>query len=189
MIIGFLIMQRFFSTLSELEFFSLSANSLLFNQPCPHCHKCDQWCSHGYRYNQAGDIRGKRIICCTRFGKRGCGKTIALYLTHVLPQRRYCLRVINTFVQLLIRGNTIERAYHSAVKHTHYSHRQAYRWLDGLVAKLGLFRTLTPLPEQPSSLTHPCSSRLTVLLSTFASILQQWPDLSKFQAHINQRLC
>lgn len=182
-------MQRFFSTLCELEYFSWSVNSLLFNQPCPHCKQSDQWCSHGYHYNQAGDIRGKRIICCARFGKRGCGRTIALYLAHVLPQRRYCLKVIVCFIQALIQGVTVERAYHGAVKHTHYSHRQAYRWLNDLFANLGLLRTHFPLPEQPDCLTHPRSPRLTVLLSTFANVRLKWPDLSLFQIHLNQRLC
>ena len=182
-------MQRFFSTLSELECFSLSVNSLLFNQPCPHCHQCDQWCSHGYRYNQAGDIRGKRIICCARFGKHGCGKTIALYLSHVLPQRRYCLKVIACFIQALIQGATIEHAYHCAVKHSHYSHRQAYRWLDDLYAKLGLFRTQCPLPDKPDSFIHPRSNRLAVILSTLSQSLQQWFDLSLLQTHLNQRVC
>lgn len=189
MVIGIAIMQRFFSTLSELEFFSLSVNSLLFNQPCPHCQQCDQWYSHGYNYNQAGQVRGKRIICCARFGKRGCGKTIALYLAHVLPQRRYCLKVISTFVQLLLQGHTIERAYHNAVQHDHYSHRQAYRWLDGLYAKLGLFRTQCALPEQSGSFVHPRSKRLTVLLSTMAGLIERWSDLNQLQVVLNQRLC
>ena len=182
-------MQRFFSTLSELEFFSLSVNSLLFNQPCPHCQQCNQWCSHGYCYNHAGAIRGKRIICCARFGKRGCGKTIALYLSHVLPQRRYCLKVIACFIQALIQQATVERAYQLAVGHEHYSHRQAYRWLSGLYAKLGLLRTSYPLPKQPDRFIHPQSSRLTVLLSTFARVMSQWPDVSQLQVRLNQRLC
>ena len=105
-------MQRFFSTLTELEFFCFSVSSVLFEQPCPHCQQSDQWVSHGYRYCQAGRIRGKRIICCARFGKRGCGRTLALYLSHVLPRRRYCLKVIKTFVQCLLQGHTIECAYH-----------------------------------------------------------------------------
>lgn len=182
-------MQRFFSTLSGLECFSLSANSLLFNQPCPHCHQCDQWCSHGYRYNQAVSIRGKRIICCARFGKRGCGKTITSYLSHVLPQRRYCLKVIACFIQALIHRATLERAYHAAVKHFHSSHRQAYRWLNGLFANTGLFRTRLASPNEAGSVVHPRSHRLTVLLSTFASVMSQWPDLRPLQTHLNQRLC
>lgn len=190
MVIGFTVMQRFFSTLSELEFFSLSVNSLLFNQPCPHCHKCNQWCSHGYRYNQAGEIRGKRIICCARFGKRGCGKTIALYLSHVLPQRRYCLKVVVCFIQALLHGATVERAYHDAVQHNHSSHRQAYRWLNGLYAKLGLLRSqCPPAPDKRDSFIHSCSNRLTALLSTMAAFIQQWPDLSQLQIRLNQRLC
>ena len=184
-----ILMQRFFSTLTELECFSLSVNSLLFNQPCPHCQQSDQWCSHGYRYNQAGEIRGKRIICCARFGKRGCGRTLALYLSHVVPQRGYCLKVITCFIQTLIQGATVERAYHCAVKHEHGSHRQAYRWLNGLYAKLGLLRTQAPLHNKPDRFIHPRSSRLTVLLSTMKSWAQQYDDLCPLQAHLNQSLC
>lgn len=182
-------MQRFFSTLSELECFSLSVNSLFFNQPCPHCKQSDQWCSHGYRYNQAGRIRGKRIVCCARFGKRGCGKTIALYLSHVLPQRRVCLKVITCFIQVLIQGATVEWAYHCAVNHAHCCHRQAYRWLNGLYANIGLFRTQCLLPDKPDNMTHSRSTRLTVLLSTLASVMSQYTDLRHFQTHLNQRLC
>lgn len=182
-------MQRFFSTLCELEYFSLSVNSLLFNQPCPHCQQSNQWCSHGYNYNQAGDIRGKRIICCARFGKRGCGRTIALYLAHVLPQRRYCLKVLTCFIQALIQGATVEHAYHRAVEHDFYSHHQAYRWLNGLLANLGVFRAQTLMPDERGNFTHRRSTRLTVLLSTLANVMLKWPDLSQLHVHLNQRLC
>lgn len=182
-------MQRFYSTLTQLNFFTLSANSLLVNQPCPHCQCTDQWVSHGFSYNQSGEIRGKRIVCCARFGKRGCGKTVALYLASILPKRRYQLIALFQFISSLVQGNTVEKAYFSAIGHQHSSGRQAYRWLKALSKKLGEFRVISgSRPVDKYTVQHR-SRRLSTLLSTLKQTLFQWPNLTHYQVKYNQAFC
>ena len=182
-------MQRFYPTLSELHSFTLSANSLLFNQPCPHCQCTDQWVSHGFSYSQSGEVRGKRLVCCARFKKRGCGRTIALYLSHTWPQRRYLLTTLAHFIQLLVQGSTVEHAYHLALGHQHHSHRQAYRWLDTLYKKLGEFRTQLHAQHQNIHPAEQRAGRLANLLSTLRRIGRVWPDITQYQQQFNQRFC
>lgn len=183
-------MQLFYSTLTELNFFTLSVNSLLFNQPCPHCQCSDQWVSHGFNYNQAGQVRGKRIVCCARFGKHGCGRTVALYLASVLPKRRYLLTALFQIISSLLQGYTVEQSYFKAIGHQHHSCRQAYRWLNSLYAKLGDFRVCLSRHVPPvSSIGHHRSSRLSSLLSTLKVMVSHFPDLSVFQQKMNQVFC
>lgn len=182
-------MQRFYSNITELHFFTLSANSLLFNQPCPHCQCADQWVSHGFSYSQSGKVRGKRIVCSARFGKRGCGRTVALYLASVLPKRRYLLAALCQFILSLLQGNTVEQAYFHAIGHEHNSVRQAYRWLDALYKKLGNYRGKLGMKPSDTCAVQHRSRRLAILLSTLKHTLSRWPDLSLFQIKYNQAFC
>ncbi|MFC3121117.1 hypothetical protein [Agaribacter flavus] len=182
-------MQRFYSTVTELNFFTLSSNSLLFNQPCPHCQCADQWVSHGFNYSQSGEVRGKRIVCCARFGKQGCGKTIALYLASMLPKRRYALDTLFRFICALIQGKTVERAYYHALKHPHYSQRQAYRWLNALYKKIGTFRTQFGRQTEYENKAQYRSKRLSTLLPTLKQCVTRWPELRGYHTTFNDAFC
>lgn len=182
-------MRRFYSTRNELNFFTLSANSLLFNQPCPHCQCSEQWVSHGFSYSQSGDVRGKRIVCCARFGKQGCGRTIALYLASILPKRRYALLTLYQFIKALLLGSTIELAYYHALGHHHHGHRQAYRWLNALYARCGDFREFLFQKPPPVMFTHHRSKRLSSLLTTLRLVLSHYPDLASYQHKMNHPFC
>lgn len=182
-------MQRFYSCVAELNFFTLSANSLLFNQPCPHCQRSDQWVSHGFSYNQSGKVRGKRLICCARFGKGGCGRTVALYLASVLPKRRYRLAVLFQFISSLLQGNTVEQAYFHAIGHEYNNGRQAYRWLNALYKKLGDYRVKLGMKPTDTCAVQHRSRRLSILLSTLKLTLTRWPDWCCVQVRLNQAFC
>ena len=125
-------MQRFFSSLCELDQFSFSLDNPKHDNHCQHCARNDQWVSHGYLYKSSGEKIGKRILCAKRYGKLGCGHTRQLYLQQFIPQRRYCLNKLVSFILSLIRGATVEHAYFDAVGHHHGSYRQAWRWLKAL---------------------------------------------------------
>tara|TARA_R110001592_G_C13144876_1_gene747645 strand:- start:227 stop:1258 length:1032 start_codon:yes stop_codon:yes gene_type:complete len=128
-------MQRFFSSLCELDLFTHSLDSLTFDFSCQHCSRNDQWVSHGYVCKQSGEKVGKRILCARRYGKQGCGRTRQLYLQDIIPQRRYTLSKLLAFIAALIKGLTVEQAYYHAAGHDHGSHRQAWRWLNALWAQ------------------------------------------------------
>ncbi|MER2491631.1 hypothetical protein [Catenovulum sediminis] len=82
-------MQRFFSSLFQLDIFTRSLDSLNSHQTCQHCACSNSWVSHGFIYRQSGLKVGKRILCANRYGKSGCGRTLALYLADFIPNRRY----------------------------------------------------------------------------------------------------
>ncbi|WP_143872001.1 DUF1949 domain-containing protein [Catenovulum sediminis] len=135
---------------------------------------------------------GKRILCANRYGKSGCGRTLALYLSDFIPNRRYSFSVIWAFVLSLLQGATVEQAYYSAIGHCHFSHRQAYRWLSALYAQLGLFRSWLArlnLNLLDTGYLNFRSTRLAVLLSTLASFAQRFTNISSIQAGLNCRFC
>lgn len=54
---------------------------------------------------------GKRIVCCRRFGKDGCGRTLQLYLDHIVPQRHYNLLTLIAFIVGMLKGRSVHHAY------------------------------------------------------------------------------
>jgi hypothetical protein len=180
-------MQQFFSSFSKLEAFSHSLNTL--SHTCRHCACSDQWISHGFIYRQAGIQVGKRILCAKRYGKLGCGRTFALYLAAFIPERRYSLSAIWAFVLSLIQDFSVAQAYFSAVGHGHFSHRQAYRWLNALYANVGLFRCQLPFASAHSISVVHRSTRLSILLTTLSAWLNYFPDKFDIQIQLTQRFC
>lgn len=170
-------MQVFFSSLAELESFTRRLQALPKEHACQHCPHNDQWVSHGYVYRQCPNhqsrIVGKRIVCCRRFGKLGCGRTRQLYLKSYLPRCHKRLSVVLAFITQLIRGASVQSAYDSALGHDYYEPRQAWRWLNVLQQKLGLFRLhASPRSETPLFDFAHGSRRLSVLLPTLSRLWQ-----------------
>lgn len=183
-------MQRFFPSLRELDHFTHSLDSLTVDDQCQHCSRTDQWISHGYVCNKSGEKVGKRILCGSRYGKQGCGRTRQLYLQHLIPQRRYTLSKLLTLIVALIKGCTVEQAYYQAIGHDHSAHRQAWRWLNALWARMSRLRA--ELASPPDSGAPPAqyrSRRLSILLSTLSHWLSRFPDKQVIQAHLQERFC
>ena len=184
-------MRQFFSSLFKLETFSHSLNTSIANQTCQYCACSSQWISHGFIYRQPGIKVGKRILCAKRYGKADCGRTFALYLAAFIPQRRYSLSAIWAFVLSLIQGSKVVQAYFSAVGHSHFTHRQAYRWLNALHANVGLCRSQLPFARPLNlsiSVVHR-SARLSILLTTLSGWINYFSDKSVIQVQLNQRFC
>lgn len=183
-------MQQFFSSLVELEQFSLSLNSHSTSNSCPHCCQNDQWVSHGYLYKQTGEKVGKRILCAKRYGKQGCGRTRQLYLQQVIPGRRYTLSTLLAFVLALIHGATVEQAYFKALGHEYQSPRQAWRWLNALWSQMSVFRgEVVDLPDLSSKSIRRRSRRLSVLLSTLRDWWHYCSDKWSIQCCCQARFC
>lgn len=183
-------MQRFFSSLSELDHFTYSLDNLASENQCEHCSRNDQWVSHGYVWKKSGEKAGKRILCGKRYGKRGCGRTRQLYLQHVIPQRRYSLSRLLIFILTLIRGATVEQAYFRAVEHSYSEHRQAWRWLRALWTQMSRFRAALVLPPAPgASPVRYRSRRLSILLTTLREWLLRFPDQHAIQVILQERFC
>lgn len=182
-------MQQFFSSLVVIEQLTTTINRHFTGHICPFCHQSDQWISHGYLYKKSGQKVGKRILCAKRYGKSGCGHTQALYVSDVIPQRRYSLSVLLSFVFALVKGQTVEQAYYRAIGHTHSSPRQAWRWLNGLWANMVMFRLRLTSSEPPKALIAGGSRRLTVLLNTLYPCLRQCAEPEVIQRAMQCRFC
>lgn len=183
-------MQRFFSSLVEMDQFTHSLDNLTSDNQCKHCSRNDQWVSHGYVRKKSGEKAGKRILCGKRYGKLGCGRTRQLFLQHIIPQRRYTLPKLLTFVLALIRGATVEQAYNYTVGHDHFEHRQAWCWLQALWMQMSRFRpALAITPDPGSSSIRYRSRRLSILLTTLKDWLRHYPDQPSIQVALQDRLC
>lgn len=153
------------------------------------CHQSDQWVSHGYLYKKPGDKVGKRVLCGKRYGKSGCGHTQSMYLADVVPQRRYGLPVLLAFVLALMKGATVEQAYYQAIGHPHSTPRQAWRWLNALWAKMGLFRSRLTASEPLEVPLISGSRRRSLLLNTLYLCLAQCIEPGDIQEAMQCRFC
>lgn len=180
-------MQRYFFSLSELDQFTASLNSHPQSNACSHCHRNDQWISHGYVYEQSGQTIGKRILCAKRYRKHGCGRTRQLYLHQRLPHWRYPLTVLLSFIHALLQGMTVEGAYGHALGHQHSEPRQAWRWLNALWRRVGWFRSV--VPDKLIITVRRRTRRLTVLVSTLQAWWRYWPDKPAIHVTLQARFC
>jgi len=186
-------MQVFFSSLSSLESYTRSLQTLPKDDACQQCLQNNQWVSHGYVYKQSSshqkDVTGKRILCSSRYGRTGCGHTRRLYLDDYIPGRRYLLEAVVTFIHLLIQGAAIEDAYRRATGTPGQEARHAWRWLDALEARLGQFRTTLRQSsiKAETSMTTYRTRRLNILLPTLSEILRLQNESSSIQSFLKYR--
>lgn len=159
-------MTLFFASLSSLHAFSL--HPLL---ACPHCGLNDQFVSHGYVYQKQLQgrpvMQGKRVLCSDRAKRRGCGRTVRLYLAASIPRYHYSAAVLTAFLMMLLQGVAVAPAYQQV---THCQEpRQAWRWLKRFSAQLPAWRTHLSFQHHPV-LSPRRSGRLSVLLPTFCAL-------------------
>lgn len=131
-------MKLFYPSIEDIEQITAQLQKI----PCPHCHCELHLLSHGYIYKslpgQAPVVVGKRVFCSNRRCHQGCGRTCPLYLACCLRFMHYRAAVVARFIALLICGAGVEAAYLSATGAL--DARQAWRWMDKLVANLPRLR-------------------------------------------------
>jgi len=182
-------MQRLFSSLSDLERFTNQLQALPKSGACHHCHQNSHWVSHGYVYKQHSIetkmIIGKRIVCCRRFGRQGCGHTRQLYLDTVIPHRHYLAKVVFAFIATLIQGKSVQHAYLYAIQREHREARHAWRWIKDLMRRLPALRLFVGR-EQEQSLgdSYHRSDRLNILLPTLHILIKTPYLLSHYQCSV-----
>ena len=97
---------RFFETVDELHRYSLQLGHSVQGVHCQHCSSTDHWVSHGFVYKKDyGGNRltvGKRVLCSNRGCKKGCGRTVRLYLAQRTPRMHYAMTAIFMFLQALL---------------------------------------------------------------------------------------
>lgn len=137
-------MPKFYDDLDSLQQVTLNLDFYLDVFACLFCLKSDQFVSHGFIFHRTNGkniaITGKRILCCNRRGRSGCGRTLTLYLKEKQPRYVYSSAHINVFFLMLLAGQTIPKAYQIATGA--YEPRNAYRWMDSAKLKLIEYRAL-----------------------------------------------
>jgi len=149
----------------------------LQHEQCHHCKQSHQLISHGFVYKKQAvavpeQAVGKRVYCSNRDGHTGCGRTIRLYLDTTLRYLHYVGTCVVAWVLLLMSGMSIQQAYQQVTGTP--DPRNAYRWLNKLMAQLSSYRSLLhqPMLQRPVK-TH-CHPRRGLLASTFTALLQQF---------------
>lgn len=170
--------------MNAIESFTHSLQNQTDNA-CRHCSKSDQWVSHGYIYKIDPKEKpvGKRILCTNRYGKQGCGRTRALSLANTLPGHRYDTSQLMRFICALLAGLSISKAYYTVISHKQDA-RQAWRWVNRLMCRLGLFRQALRRPGHAKPANKPYhqrSRRLQILLPTLQQLYEQGDTCEHFQ--------
>ena len=120
--------------------------------------------------NGTYEVSGKRIICCNRYGKSGCGHSRQLYLENIIPKRQYRLTVAIAFIKILLSNAPIEEAYIQSTEKVKEA-RHAWRWIKDLFKKLPQWRTLLPRYTDKAKPLYR-SKRLNILLPTLKQLLE-----------------
>ncbi len=166
-------MQVYFSSLDELQRFTPSLRMLSHENACLHCKQDDQWVSHGVVYNRHRQVTGKRIVCSSRYGRMGCGRTRQLYLKRYIPRRWYDLETVVAFICSLLKGVSAADAYRYAIGNQDHDARQGWRWLNSLYAQLGRFRSfLIGVVRETAQAPPKSATRMKVLLPTLEAIVR-----------------
>lgn len=173
-------MQKFFDTIASIDHFSVTLDSQPRLSECKHCHQKQAWVSHGFVYKQRTIAErepvGKRVLCSNRHGKSGCGRTVQLYLASEIPRRHYGAPALFLFLSALLAGSSVSEAYYTGTGNR--AHRQGWRWLTQLMARLSHFRRrLSLTADHVGAFAHRCR-RLQLILPTVQAIL---PNVSHCQ--------
>jgi hypothetical protein len=171
-------MDTFYPDIESLDAFTLSLNSLGETIRCKHCHQCNHMISHGFIYKQHASTEkepiGKRLLCSSRYGRSGCGRTHQLYVAHRFPFLRYGAAQLLIFLASLLMGRSLEDAYEAATGQV--EPRNAWRWLKRLMLNLTDFRCFVKARLRSGDTgVRVNNRRLSLLLSVFKPLLSQLP--------------
>jgi len=159
-------MPKYFENIASIDDFTLNRHTPI-DIPCIHCLKVNQLKSHGFIFKQrSSDVAekiGKRIICSNRYGGKGCGQTMALYVKQEFPGFCYNSAHVFVFLATLLVGASVQKAYQKATGTDDPSN--AWRWLNKLERRFTEYRHFLkhPAAEVDAQFT-PRVARLQILL-------------------------
>lgn len=169
-------MPKFYDDFDSLQQVTLNLEFYIDVFACLFCSKSDQLVSHGFIFHRMNGeivaITGKRILCCNRRGRSGCGRTFNLYLKEKQPRYVYSSAHINVFFLMLLAGHSIPKAYQIATGC--YEPRNAYRWLESACLKLVEYRALLNEKTVKTIRTFEVRSlKFKILLSTLKALFSK----------------
>ena len=102
--------KKFYNSAEDLKQFHLR----LKQTPCPHCQSVGFLNLHGYlcgydeKTSSKKITRGRRVFCCHRNKRKGCGKTFSLLAARVLKKFIISAKSFWQFLKNILKGsNTI----------------------------------------------------------------------------------
>lgn len=186
-------MRRFFPDFDSLNRYTLSLRFLQHPVQCRHCLKKHRMVSHGVVYKQRSishkEPVGKRLLCSNRRGRTGCGRTVQLTIATRIPALHYDTAQLFAFLCTMLIGLSIPEAYLRATGKA--QPRQAWRWLNSLMANLPDYRRRLPSRTQASSNSFkPQVRRLKLLFPTLEYVFDSLSPIdpcADFQLKFQQR--
>jgi len=170
-------MPKFYDDFDALQQVTRNLDFYLDMFVCLFCSKSDQFVSHGLIFrridNKAVAITGKRIMCCNRRGRSGCGRTLSLYLKVRQPGYVYNSTHITVFFLTLLAGHSIAKAYQLATGC--YDSKNAYRWMERAYLKLVEYRALLRKKPIKTLLSFKMRSlNFKIVLSTIKAVFSKF---------------
>ncbi len=167
-------MQIYYPSIAAIQQRTLQ----LHHEQCSHCKQTQQLVSHGFiRKKRVGALPaaiGKRVFCSNRRRHTGCGRTVQLYLASTLRYLHFAAAALEAFLLALLAGMTIQCAYLKATRTA--VPRNAYRWLNKLMAQLSAYRSLLHQPRlsnEPKVTLHR-NPRRGLLMTSTETLFQQF---------------
>lgn len=128
---------------------------------CPQCHRVGMLVGHGlltgYRERGSGlEVRGRRLLCSSRFRRSGCGRTFSVLIANVVAGFTVRTSTLLAFLQSVVEGFTRkaawERLHNLASELPALSLRSGYRLWNRLVTAQSSLRTaLCSLAPPPAT--------------------------------------
>ena len=87
---------------------------------CAHCRRVGTLNLHDTLYGNDLDaadkqtMRGRRLWCCKRDNRTGCGRTMTVVFVQVLPRHSFTAVLLNILLTLLCDGYSIQTAWEQA---------------------------------------------------------------------------
>ena len=178
---------RFVSSVGQLDECLRSAKL----RRCPHCKRSGTLIGHGYLRGYAERstelvVRGRRLFCSDRFLGRGCGRTVAILLDHLLPRHTVCTTTLLDFVKAIVGGASRRAAWQTASSKA-LGLTSGYRLWRRLQLAQSYLRTKLSSVTDPteSAATEPFVQLLEHIQTTFA--VERCP-FSSFQSRLQSPL-
>jgi hypothetical protein len=102
---------------SELGLAAAVASAKL--RACEHCHRVGMLVGHGRLLGYAEScservVRGHRLLCSARHNRRGCGRTVTVWLSSSLRRRIVRTSTVLSFLTALAAGSRVAAGWRAA---------------------------------------------------------------------------
>ncbi len=150
----------------------------LKHMPCPHCKVVGALIRHGYlrgfdeRHPKQKAVRARRVFCSNRIRRRGCGRTVSVWLADKIRRLGLTAGALWTFLTCVVAGS-IAAAIRTAPRHlTDRTWQRIWKRFD-----LGQSKIRTALSARcpPPDLLQPTHPKLATPAHVLAHLRAAFP--------------